>query len=274
VTIKNGDSEELEVAVMLFILRWNQPHIGIQRAVEGFETNEYRAWCVAPPHEHGQPSRFRYSFMVKTSKPPGKKETTAELHAPIYEPAIKCLDLVQQLLSESSGSHLDYFQRLLRLGVPAVRIDCGFNQSTGQAFVSEFAIPPDSNMWTEIHKFDLIAHTSNRMAEMLWAEVTKTPPCSSNKRPHSAISGACSSPAAAAGTHPLSCLAPPPQLASDCSSAPLPQPLHPSSLSPPPANVTGPSPPHPSSLPPASMGGASAATGAQEDGGAAPMDMQ
>lgn len=174
VEVKDGESIELETAVLLFINRFNQPHIGLQVAIPQFEVTEFRHWCVAVPELNdptGKAIRFRYSFSLRTSKSIDKS-ITAAIHAPLSPESIACYDLVQRMLSDDAeASHKLFFQQALDLGIPAIRIDCGFDFKKRSAFLNEFAIAPDANMWTGIHHYDLLAHTSKTMSDMMWQAV-------------------------------------------------------------------------------------------------------
>lgn len=199
----------LELAVMFFITAYSQPWIGLQALVPRFETNEFRHWCIAAPSDPSNmasPKKWRHSYTMKTSKAgPGNTDTEAETCALSSKPpfvANACYDLMDLLIRKSSGPIYEFFQKLIHLGIPAVRIDCGYDFATNKAFLNEFAVPPDSNMWTGLHFFDLAADVADCIGSMLYSEATRDKRNDSLRAPDATIqqSGAAAASAAAAAS--------------------------------------------------------------------------
>jgi len=92
----------------------------------------------------------------------------AELSAPISRESVACYELVLKFLSEPSGPVHDYLQDLLGQGVPALRIDCGFDYSSNRAFFNEFGIPTDGSYWPTVHNLPLPLHVAELIGFMLF----------------------------------------------------------------------------------------------------------
>ena len=168
VDIADGKCSDLEPIVVRLTALFTQSHIGLQRAVPRFERNEYRHWCIAVPGDDGC-MRWLQSFSLKSGHNlENSSLLDVRLSAPFSMESVACHDLVQHLLSTPSGPVHHFFQSLLQQGLPALRIDCGYDYSKKRAFVNEFAIPTDGSFWPCVHNLELPVHIANKIGSMLF----------------------------------------------------------------------------------------------------------
>lgn len=97
----------------------------------------------------------------------------AQLSAPMSRESVACVDLVTKFLSQPSGPIHDYLQDLLDQGVPALRIDCGFDYSSKRAFFSEFGIPTDASYWPTIHNLPLAMHIAEEIGFLIFTALDR-----------------------------------------------------------------------------------------------------
>lgn len=130
-----------------YIVKEQHQHcVGIQPYVAGFEHRELRTWLVPD----SVTNRWRSALTIRTTSD-GTGGVTGELYQPLHGAALRVAQLVDDMLEQQK----EFFERVRSLGVPALRIDCGFCDQRQQAFFNEFAPAGDAHMWSETHGQDL-----------------------------------------------------------------------------------------------------------------------
>jgi hypothetical protein len=168
VDIVDGECPALEAIVVELTARWTQSHIARQQAIPQFERNEYRHWCIAVSVAEGV-SRWINCFSLKSGHSLLDPELLdVSLSAPISPESVACQLLVEHLLSVREGPIHDFFQELLRQGMPAIRIDCGYDYAEKRPFFNEFAIPTDASYWPTVHNLDLPLHIAKKIGFLLF----------------------------------------------------------------------------------------------------------
>ena len=142
IRVQDGRCHKLAADLRRFVSEQHQLCVGIQPFIAGFEQFELRTWLVL---DHAT-QRWRPSLTIKTSHS-ASEGMTAELYQPLHGSALRIADLVEHMLVD----HADFFERARLLGIPALRVDCGYDEATHRAFFSEFACAGDASMWSEVH---------------------------------------------------------------------------------------------------------------------------
>lgn len=161
IDVKGGRCPKLWNIVEALVRRNHQLQIGIQHFVADFKNNEVRHFCI--PVTNGSTRRWLLSFAVRTYWT--DQGIAAESCAPLHEDTIAMHLLVQELLSDPR--HREFFDRLHRMGIPMLRIDCSYDHTKKRAFLNEFAQAPDAAMWTHVHQQDAIWFVPTLMAEQI-----------------------------------------------------------------------------------------------------------
>jgi hypothetical protein len=158
VEIAHGECRELESMVKEMAAKTNQRCFGLQHFVAGFAANEFRHWYIAMPSVDAPraPLVWIPLFILRSSfqtHADGGARVQSSVTSPLHVDTVACRLLVDELLR--APEYRDFFQNLLRIGIRALRLDCGYNSATRKAFLSEFACSPDASSWTAVHSQDL-----------------------------------------------------------------------------------------------------------------------
>ena len=136
----------------------HQQCFGIQPFVPGFGDFELRTWIV-PDHVT---KRWRSVLTIKTMLTT-KGRIWGEQYQPLHGPGLPVARLIDEMLTE----HAPFFEQLRGLGLPALRIDCGYDGANKRAFFSEFAAC-EAWMWSEVHGQDLAYVVGRAAGDRVW----------------------------------------------------------------------------------------------------------
>lgn len=164
ITIRAGKCSELAGVLEEFVQTKHQQSVGIQPFIAGFSDFELRTWIVVDPVT----KRWRPTLTMKTSVTDGSV-ITAELFQPMHGVGLRVAELVDELLRERA----DFFTKVHELGIPALRIDCGYDLAIHGAFFSEFSPAGDAAMWSGVHEQDLAYVIGRAMGDLLWSSEQK-----------------------------------------------------------------------------------------------------
>lgn len=161
-----GRAPPLLVTAMLKMYKeYQQLTFGLQPLIPSFRTNEFRHWYMALPGVNGVRC-FRLVTTVRTSysthKPP---IFSGAISAPVDTESIACFDLAQRIMTSSEPLFRTFQSELLAAGCFALRVDCGFNPETGEAFLNELTAPSDAAMLTHAHETELVWRLGHILAE-------------------------------------------------------------------------------------------------------------
>ena len=178
----DGSSPELIKAVRSMLVEFHQRALGLQPFIEQFSRSEIRHFCRAVPaclralkfDENALASPpFSTNFIVRTS---WDVMDNTVLHT--EQCTIDATDsfathqLVQSMLHDPSLQSM--LQELVDLGLPWIRVDCGFDWQTSRPFFNEFAFPYDACVWTGGHQQDLLwteaIDTARLLAPLLFCQ--------------------------------------------------------------------------------------------------------
>ena len=169
IVVINGQCKELAAILDRFVHSDFQHCVGIQPFVPGFDDMELRTWLVADSTSR----KWRSALTVKTvtvrdSVEPGSGGVfTASLFAPLHGPGLAVARLVDEMLDTNK----QFFADVMALGVPALRVDCGYHGGMGKAFFSEFASAGDGSMWTAVHHQDLAFVVGRAAGQQVWKRI-------------------------------------------------------------------------------------------------------
>lgn len=164
--IKSGTCAGLVDLLRTWFTESHQRVVGVQPFVSHFDALELRHFCV--------PVAGRVSWKsVLTIKTRWHNEHSMEAEPVVaLDPHTQACDaLVQRILEDPA--HAPMFEQLAAEGVRMIRVDCGV-WNGGSAFFNEFAVPPDSSLWTDSHQFELVSQAGRDTASALWRLATTT----------------------------------------------------------------------------------------------------
>ena len=167
IVVTGGQCAELMVVLRGWMTTHHQQCAGIQLFMPGFDKFELRTWLV-PDHVTG---RWRSVLTVKTAikiDPNARLSLWAEQFQPMHNPGLRVAQLIDDMLAERA----EFFEELRQQGLPALRIDCGFDHATGQAFFSEFSAC-ESYMWSAVHGQDLAYVMGRGLGDGMWQRLLK-----------------------------------------------------------------------------------------------------
>jgi hypothetical protein len=170
ITVRNRSCSVLVSILQRYVNVHHQRSVGIQPFSKGFEDLELRTWLIPDPDTN----QWRSVLTIKTNTEPGSPSWSAQLFQPLHTPGLRVARLIERMLAEEC----DFFEQVRRLGVPALRIDCGYDPDLGPsedrgAFLSEFASAPDGIMWTDTHGQDLAYVIGRAMGDGVWKTMLK-----------------------------------------------------------------------------------------------------
>jgi hypothetical protein len=160
IRIRNGRCAELTGVLRSFLGSQHQSCVGIQAAVAGFDQFELRTWLTVDDST----GRWRPGIVIKTSMEESTGLVTAEQFQPLHGYALRIAALVDRMLTDYAA----FFEHMRQLGIPALRIDCGYDSATQRAFFSEFARGGHATMWSQVHGQDLAYVIGRALGQSLW----------------------------------------------------------------------------------------------------------
>lgn len=169
VEVRGGACDALGAIVERFFAA-KQRRVGIQPFVDGFAMEEYRHWCV----RNGDADRYHCAYVMKTYLHGAEQTFAADLTSPMHEATVACMRRVSAMIADPACAA--FWQRAHDLGIPAIRIDCGYRKvvdaDTGaivyRAFFNEFGTAPDASTFVEEHQHDIILLVANHFADAMW----------------------------------------------------------------------------------------------------------
>lgn len=164
ITVTDGRCPELVNVLRRWVGKDHQTAIGIQPFMPGFDEFELRTWLVADQVT----GRWRSALTIKTQLSEQGAAMSTELFQPLHGEGLRIAQLVDDMLSERA----DFFSKLHELGLPALRIDCGYDRDEKRAFFSEFSAC-DAFMWSEVHGQDLAYVVGRAAGDRIWAQLMK-----------------------------------------------------------------------------------------------------
>jgi hypothetical protein len=167
VVVEDGGCSELLPLLAHFVQAEHQHAVGIQPYVEGFEAFELRTWLIADAQAR---LKRRPALTVRTGIT-SDRYMAAEQFQPLHGPGLRVAQLVDDMLIECA----DFFEQLLALKLPALRVDCGWDPVAQRAFFNEFSAAGDANMWSEVHGQDLAYVVGRAAGEQLFARLQEGP---------------------------------------------------------------------------------------------------
>ena len=162
ITVAGGQCPELLEVLRTWVDEGHQTAIGIQPFMPGFDEFELRTWLVADQVT----GRWRSALTIKTQMAEQGNAMSTELYQPMHGAGLRIAQLVDDMLSERAP----FFDELLQLGLPALRVDCGYDHAGQRAFFSEFSAC-DAFMWSEVHGQDLAYVVGRAMGDAVWTRL-------------------------------------------------------------------------------------------------------
>jgi len=111
--------------------------------------------------------RWRHVLTIKTQIAM-EGAVWAEQFQPMHGPGLRVAALIDNMLEERAP----FFEELRRLGLPALRIDCGFDEATQRPFFNEFSAC-EAYMWSELHGQDLAYVVGRSLGDGMWTQLSK-----------------------------------------------------------------------------------------------------
>ena len=165
ITFSNGRFEEDVEKILREFQSDNQIGVGIQPFIPGFDSFEIRTFMVWDPFS----KKWRSALTLKTALLLSK-EFSVEQFAPLHGHGL----LIAGMIDEMMEKRADFFKQIHDLGVPMLRIDCGFDGGNQRPFLSEFALAGDAQLWCSIHNQDLAYVIGRAMGDQLWNQMTQS----------------------------------------------------------------------------------------------------
>ena len=164
IEVKGGRCPGLEQLLHSWANDMHQQCVGIQPFIPSFSNFELRTWLV-PDHVT---KRWRSVLTIRT-KVTEKGELWGELFQPMHQSGLRVAQLIDDMLAERA----QFFERLRLLGLPALRIDCGYDEAEERAFFNEFAAC-EAWMWSEVHGQDLAYVVGRAAGDSVWTMLEAT----------------------------------------------------------------------------------------------------
>jgi len=165
VKVVGGRCPELVEILRKWVDEMHQRCVGIQSFMPGFDRLELRTWLV--PDSVAR--RWRPALTIKTELLP--TGLSAELYQPLHGAGLRVAQLVDEMLAE----HAPFFEQLRQMGIPALRVDCGYDSASEKAFFNEFAAV-EAWIWSEVHGQDLAAVVGRGLGDSVWAKLLNAAP--------------------------------------------------------------------------------------------------
>lgn len=163
IVVINGQCKKLAAILQRFVHSDFQHCVGIQPFVPGFDDLELRTWLVADSTSR----KWRSALTLKTEVRLETGVFTASLFAPLHGPGLAVARLVDEMLDTNK----QFFAEVMALGVPALRVDCGYHGGTEKAFFSEFSPAGNACMWTAVHHQDLAFVVGRAAGQQVWKRI-------------------------------------------------------------------------------------------------------
>jgi hypothetical protein len=162
ITVTGGQCPELVNVLRSWVEEGHQTAIGIQPFMPGFDEFELRTWLVADQVA----GRWRSALTIKTQMGEKGAAMSTELYLPMHGAGLRIAQLVDDMLLERAP----FFEELLKLGLPALRVDCGYDRTEQRAFFSEFSAC-EAFMWSQVHGQDLAYVVGRAMGDAVWTRL-------------------------------------------------------------------------------------------------------
>lgn len=162
IDVIGGKCSELAGVLRCWTDKMHQHCAGIQPFMPGFDAFELRTWLV-PDQLTG---RWRSGLTIRTQYMPNGHEVSSELSQPLHGKGLRVAALIDEMLEQQAV----FFEALRQKGVPALRIDCGWDEANQRAFFSEFAVC-EAWMWTSTHGQDLAAVMGRGLGDGVWKQL-------------------------------------------------------------------------------------------------------
>ena len=160
----SGECAALSATVRELVDVQHQHCIGVQPFSPHLRRREYRFWLVAFPHE--RPSVYDLATAVETRPAPHVGELICSSSFDgATEAGHACMQLVRTLLQSPTARVRDFWATLLRLRIPALRVDCFYDPEQQRAMLNELAPAPDAVLFTRTHESQLARIIGRAMAQ-------------------------------------------------------------------------------------------------------------
>lgn len=164
--IKRHDVRELNKAVSELVNDLHQHCIGIQVFSSHLRRREYRCFVVARPLE--APTAYRIGVTVETRPPAARgKEMHISTSNYVEDGNCACGDLVETILKDDDPAIAEFWNRLLMLRIPVLRIDSFYDADHKRSMLNEFAPAPDAVVFTATHEAPVVSIVGRAMAEQM-----------------------------------------------------------------------------------------------------------
>jgi len=137
ITVKEGACAQLRDVLHSLFTKYHQRCVGIQPYEPSLRNFELRTYLVA---DAGCPGGWRQSVSVCTricsegqDDFSFKRDTQAEMVLPLHGPPLLIAGFLDRLLA----THARTFRKAAALGIPVLRIDCGYSEGLKRCFLNE-----------------------------------------------------------------------------------------------------------------------------------------
>jgi hypothetical protein len=172
---------------------WQQRTFTVQPFMPVLPKCEYRIWCIAEDIETAAAAastasgasaaaslpllarpfcavstrkHWRIVTAIRTSCESAGKVSSV-VCGPFSKSTRMCFQFVESLLV----SYKEFFDSLLHLGVPALRVDCFFNEQQSRVLLNELTLPHDAMMSSHCHELALMRFIARRIADAIFLRI-------------------------------------------------------------------------------------------------------
>ena len=167
-----GQCPELRAVVHQLVEQQHQHCIGIQPFSASLRHREYRFWLVAharPVHQQQPPTAaYRVATAVETHPTAGSSTMDVSTFDGSTDGGLACSELVDTLLRSQDPLIVRFWQTLLQLRIPALRVDCFYDGE--ESYLNELAPAPDAVVFTHTHETQVVRVIGRAMADQ-WADL-------------------------------------------------------------------------------------------------------
>jgi len=154
ITVKGGACAELPEVLLSLFHKSHQRCVGIQQYEPSLREFEMRTYMVPDdicPGGWRQGVSVRTRFHSKSSRDFSfKRDVDAEMMQPLQDKPLAIARFVDTLLAK----HDAYFRQAAALGIPVLRIDCGYSDELQQCFLNELGCM-DQISYSAVHSQDV-----------------------------------------------------------------------------------------------------------------------
>ena len=162
INIVKGQCAELQAGLRRLFTEQHQRCVGIQPFEPSLADFELRV--ILMPDEQ-LPCGWRAVQYIETWHDPSSGCMTAQSSSTAGDRERAVANFIDRLLTARPL----VFARAVELGMPALRLDCGFSAASKRAFLNELCHAVDCTLFSEVHSSDVAAVVGECIAAQLWS---------------------------------------------------------------------------------------------------------